>query len=191
MSICYILLLCFIAVKTIFHFDKESGLKITMFHSFFFLAGAILGGIWIDIRKLEMFSYGILVAYLLVTVYTDCEIKKVHDLMAYVAAIAGFLLLLFTSETRGSLAELGIFLVLQKLLFARLIGEADCIAFGICAMYMTATGGGIMRYLFHMLLTVVICGIVQLFKRNINNKGNMKQPVAFTPYIAVAAFVFL
>lgn len=191
MSICYILLLCFVAVKIILHFDKTSGLEFTCRQGVFFLLGSILSGIWIDIRKLEMFSHGILAAYLLVSVYTDIQLKKVYDLMSYAAFAAGILLIMFSPDTRGSLGELGVFLVLQKLLFARMLGEADCIAFGICAMYMNAAGGDIMEYLFHMLLAVMLCGVIQLLRRNINKKGNMKEPVAFTPYIALASILFL
>ena len=45
---------------------------------------------------------------------------------------------------------------------------------------------GMFGYLMHMMLAVLALFIVQLPKRNIAKNGNLKQPVAFLPYISLA-----
>ncbi len=45
--------------------------------------------------------------------------------------------------------------------------------------------------LLHMALAFIQLGVVQAFKRNINQKGNLKVPVPFLPYIACSLLWFL
>lgn len=187
MTIGYILILCCLAIKIIYRFDPESGLKLTTGNKVFFGCGAIAGGIWIDIKNYEMIVYGIFIAYLLVSVYTDWQIMKAYDFVAFIAALAGVLLLLLAApESRGSLQELLVFVVLQWLLFARLTGSADCIALSICAVFITLHGGGMLEYLLHMLIAVVLCGGFQLVKYR-----SLKHAVPFIPFIAMSVFLFI
>ena len=46
-------------------------------------------------------------------------------------------------------------------------------------------------YLLHMGLTFSILGVVQLFRGNISRRGNLKEPVALVPYVAVSFFVII
>lgn len=82
-----------------------------------------------------------------------------------------------------------LFVLLQYLLFARMYGLADCHAFCSCAVLLAASGRGITSMLVHMLCSIVLLGLVQWAKGNVNKRGNLKEPVAFIPYITVAFLV--
>ena len=49
----------------------------------------------------------------------------------------------------------------------------------------------LLDYFVFMLFTYILLGIIQLFKKNVNKKGNLKIPVAFTPYIVATFLLFL
>lgn len=84
-----------------------------------------------------------------------------------------------------------LFALLQYLLFMRLYGEGDVMAFQICALYLVGEGGNLMTMLLHMALAFGLLGAVQLARGNINKKGNLKTPVPFLPYIACSILWFL
>lgn len=121
---------------------------------------------------------------LLIAVISDFRTKEVYDLVFWISAFAGIPSLF--SGSGQNLAGLGIFLALQLLLFRRFYGGADCLAFSVCAQYITIHGGGLTEYLIHMLFTFILLAMVQLGRRNISRKGNLKEPVALIPYIAAA-----
>lgn len=78
------------------------------------------------------------------------------------------------------------FILLQFFLFDGMYGRADCFAFSCCSILLGALGGGIRDFLLHMLFSIVFLGMVQICKGNVNRQGNLKEPVAFIPYIAAA-----
>lgn len=119
---------------------------------------------------------------------SDYRTKEVYDCIFWISALAG-LPLLFSCSFFGKIVELVIFLVLQVLLFRRLYGGADCLAFGVCAVHITIHGGGVEDYLLHMLYTFILLAVVQLGRRNVNKKGNLKEPVALIPYIAATMLI--
>ncbi len=58
-------------------------------------------------------------------------------------------------------------------------------------MVLGAYGGSLKTYLYHMLFTIVVLGLVQIFKRNVDKKGDLKEPVALMPYLMPVFFLML
>ncbi|MCR5754224.1 MAG: hypothetical protein K6G30_05345, partial [Acetatifactor sp.] len=86
--------------------------------------------------------------------------------------------------------QLVIVILLQEFWFCRFYGRADCHAFSYCAILETTFGCGMMGYLMQMSIAFLLLFFVQLCRRNINMHGNLKNPVAFLPYISIS-FLFL
>lgn len=131
-------------------------------------------------------------ASLLFACYTDyytCEVYNVAWWFSGTAAI--FLMLLNGNLTITVIPELIVFCLIQLLVFTKMYGRADCYAFCVCAMAETACGMGFSEYLFHMLIAFGILAMVQLARRNVNSKGNLKHPVPFLPYITVGFVLVL
>lgn len=90
-----------------------------------------------------------------------------------------------------SIINLLVFFGVQYIIFRKLYGGADCLAFSMGAVYMAADNRALMsEFLLLMLFTFMELGIVQLFKGNVNRKGNLKQPVPLIPYIAFALAIW-
>ncbi len=131
--------------------------------------------------------------FLLVAAIMDWETREVYN-MIWMVAIAIWCVCLFAQmcgekdavTVDGRLAEVIIFALLQQFFFCRFYGRADCHAFCCSAMFLSLQGKGIVYYLLHMLIALGSLAIVQLLEKNINRKGNLKEPVAFVPYIAIA-----
>jgi hypothetical protein len=87
--------------------------------------------------------------------------------------------------------EFLIYSLLQELFFSRFYGRADCHAFVLCALVGSLYGMTMREYLIHMLVSFGLLAIVQGLRRNISRKGNLKQPVAFLPYITIAFWIIL
>ena len=79
-----------------------------------------------------------------------------------------------------------VFCILQAILFRRMYGEGDVLVFLLTGTVYFVTGRGICEDLILMLLTILLLGIHQAYKRNINHKGNLKKPVPMVPYIFMA-----
>lgn len=84
------------------------------------------------------------------------------------------------------LVELSLFLFIQLFWFDRFYGKADCYGFCVCAVAEASLGKGLYAYLVLMLASLLLLFCVQLTRGNMNKKGNLKQPVAFLPYIVCA-----
>ncbi len=95
----------------------------------------------------------------------------------------------FPQEQR--LLSLLFYIVLQEVIFCNAYGRADCHAFVVCALVGSAFGMNFLGYLIHMILAFSGLAITQAFRHNINQKGNLKQPVAFLPYITISFWALL
>jgi len=84
-----------------------------------------------------------------------------------------------------------LYLLLQEMWFCRFYGRADCHAFSYCAMVEYALGGNLLCYLMHMAMAFFLLFVVQGGRRNIDRNGNLKQSVAFLPYITISFLIFL
>lgn len=114
----------------------------------------------------------------------DMESCMIYNYVWWVGGIVGVLFLIL--GTGENLWQLGIFVMLQELFFCGMYGRADCHAFAVCAMVEAAFGMNMQAYLMQMLLAFGVLTVVQGMRRNIGRDGNLKQPVAFLPYIAVS-----
>ena len=130
---------------------------------------------------------------LLFACVTDCRTCEVYNFTWWISGTAAAVLILLNGTLKGEmLLELGLFCLLQLLVFTKMYGRADCYAFCVCAMVEAAEGMGFMEFLLHMLLAFGILAPVQLLYHNVDRRGNLKQPVPFLPYITLAfGLVFL
>lgn len=136
---------------------------------------------------------------LLLACVTDSLLCQVYNFTWWISLTAALALLWCR---RGVFMESGgicsdimggllLFVGLQLLLRGRIYGCADSYAFCVCALAGTALGISAAGYLTHMLLAYLILFVVQLFRRNLNRKGNLREPVPFLPYITAAFWITL
>lgn len=76
-----------------------------------------------------------------------------------------------------------LYLFLQQIFFHRFYGRADCHAFSCCGFSLWGLEQGMAVYLWHMLVALLLLGVCQLLKGNVNSRGNLRTPVPFIPYI--------
>lgn len=136
-------------------------------------------------------AYPVLAVYLTVCVITDLQTCRVYDFLQLPAVVAGAALCLLQSLPPESGVGLILFSLLQYLLFGRLYGVGDVMAFQICGLYIAGKGGNFQTLLLHMALAFAILGVVQFCRHNINKRGNLKEAVPFVPYIACSLLWFL
>lgn len=122
--------------------------------------------------------------------YCTCQ---VYRLFWWIALCGDALLWISRAETIGysGLPELIIFCLLQQFFFSKMYGRADCHGFCIAAITLFCLGGELWDYLMLMLYAFLLLFVVQAFRRNINKQGNLKQPVAFIPYLTTVFLLYL
>lgn len=177
------------ALKMIGWLDGEKGFRMDGAAAGILAVGCCAGAGFLSRNCLQgppllWFVYSVLAVYLTVCVLTDLRDCIVYDFIQLPAVLAGALLCLYHPLPVGSGVGLVLFALLQYLLFARLYGIGDTMVFQICSLYLAGRGGDFRTFLMHMALAFVLLGVVQLFRRNINKRGNLKTPVPFVPYIA-------
>lgn len=128
-------------------------------------------------------KWSVLAGCLIFACITDCKCCQVYQFVWWMGGICGVFCL---PENMENLPELVLFGILQEFFFCRFYGRADSHAFVVCALMQSGMGMGLREYLIHMLLAFGGLGMVQLFRKNINGKGNLKKPVAFLPYITIS-----
>lgn len=126
---------------------------------------------------------------LLLAGVTDVVIGQAYNFVWWPVLAAGL------ASLRGVQASmlwpLCLFLLLQFTLFGAMYGRADRYAFCVCALLETGMGAGMYGYLLHMFLSWALLVLVQAVRRNIDKRGNLKRPVPFLPYIAIAFWIVL
>ena len=135
--------------------------------------------------------WGILVSCLLWACYQDQKTRRVYNVTWWIAGPAAVGLCLLQWEQMGSLYEYCIFALLQLFFFGRTYGKADSYAFLTCGICIVSVGGGLQEELLHMLIAYFLLGVVQGIRKNVASNGNLKEPVAFLPYITLAFFFLL
>lgn len=152
-------------------------------------------------------TVAVFVGILLAACETDCRSREVYNLLWIVAGVLWLVEWIQTMPVNVSVdtalvsslgkSRLGVpwpplfFGVLQQLFFCKFYGRADCHAFSCCGFYLWLQGEGLSTYLLQMLLALGLLGVVQLLRRNINSRGNLKRPVAFMPYITISFCTFV
>lgn len=183
-------------LKLVTALDREHGLRADRAAGGILLAGCCLGAAHITSlcgsqQPMLWPGYLVLAIYLTVCSITDFQTCKVYDILQVPAAVAGAILCLLQEPLPGGGSGLVLFALLQYLLFMRFYGEGDVMAFQICSLYLVGQGGDLQTLLLHMALAFTMLGAVQALRRNINQKGNLKVPVPFLPYIACSLLWFL
>lgn len=149
-----------------------------------------------DYEKLLWAVFG---GSLLLACVTDSLLCQVYNFTWWISLAAALALLwcrrsvlmeegFICSDMLGGLL---LFVGLQLLLRGRIYGCADSYAFCVCALAGTALGISAAGFLTHMLLAYLLLFVMQLFRRNLNHKGNLREPVPFMPYITVAFWITL
>lgn len=147
-----------------------------------------------DINKepwyIQMCFTGMFV-YLMVASVMDCRLQMVSDFLHGIGILsAGILAICKPTEPENGWAVV-MFCLIQYLVFRFMYGSADVAGFMVCALFLAAEGRGIDTYLFHMAMTFLVLGIVQLFRGNLSKWGNLKEPVALVPYIMIGFFMII
>ncbi len=135
---------------------------------------------------MSAFLWMIIIVCLLLACVTDCRTLRVYNVIWWISGVAAAVLMARSDTWRMVLPDLCFFCLVQLKLFSRMYGKADCYAFCVCAAAGASRGFGCMEYLLHMALAFGILAAVQLCRRNLDRRGNLRQPVAFLPYITIA-----
>lgn len=122
---------------------------------------------------------------------TDILISKVYDFIWWIAIAAELAIYIHHPVSLWKLVCLAVFFMLQELVFSKLYGRADCHAFCICAVMESIFGMDITGFLIHMLLAFTFLAVVQCLKRNVGDRGRLKVPVPFIPYIIMTFWMNL
>lgn len=147
----------------------------------------------------EKLLWAVIGGSLLLASVTDSLLCQVYNFTWWISLAAALALLWCRRNVLmesgficfGMMGWLLLFVGLQLLLRGRIYGCADSYAFCVCALAETAFGISITGFLTHMLLAYLLLFAVQLFHRNINHKGNLREPVPFLPYITAAFWMTL
>lgn len=128
-------------------------------------------------------SIWLLGIYLAVASVTDAVMFLVYDVLQYVGILGGGIWLWYQKPPAGAGISLLLFALIQYGVFMRMYGKADGMGYCVCSLYLVGAGFGLDGFLYHMLAGFLILTLVQLFRRNISTKGQLKQPIALFPYI--------
>lgn len=182
-------------LKFVLIYDKDSNLYISKVIKISMLFYSIGISIWITVGMglldISIFSYGVFASYLLVATIADIQTYEVYDFLHVIGASTGIIILIKQGIVFSHWQGLLVFVAMQVFIFGRLYGLADCMGFCVCAIYICIRNPSTLMYLFHMALAFCILGVVQGARGNINKKGNLKEPVAFFPYITFSVWFFL
>ncbi len=182
-------------LKFILKYDNNSNLYISKVIKLSILFYSLGISIWITVGMglldVSVFSYGVFASYLLVATITDVQTYEVYDFLHVIGASSGIIILIKQRVSISDWQGLLLFMAMQFFIFGRLYGLADCMGFCVCAINICIRNPSILMYLFHMALAFCILGIVQGIRQNINKRGNLKEPVAFFPYITFSVWLFL
>lgn len=176
--------------------DQEHGLQADWGAVGILSAGCCMGAGYIASHHRQeqpviLAGYLILAVYLTVCVITDRKTCKIYDFLQLPASMAGAILCMARPLPAGAGVGLILFALLQYFLFGRMYGQGDVMAFQVCSLYIIGEGGDFQVLLLHMALSFAILGVIQLFRKNIDRRGNLKTPVPFLPYIACSLPWFL
>lgn len=139
----------------------------------------------------DIVSLGIVSGCMIFADITDILINKVYDFIWWIAAAAELAIYIHHPVSLWKLVCLAVFFLLQELVFSKLYGRADCHAFCICAVIESVFGMDITGFLIHMLLAFTFLAVIQCLKRNVGDRGKLKVPVPFIPYIITTFWMIL
>lgn len=132
--------------------------------------------------------------------YSDGMTKEIFDWVYLPGIAASIIMLVICKPEMSIIIDLGIFLALQVLVFRLMYGGSDCIAFSMCAIFLSFFGCGLLECMLMMLLTLILFTVWQWLGNNIHTSKNsiekrvflkLKQPDAMIPYIFMSMFLFM
>lgn len=144
----------------------------------------------------EWLMWGIMGGSLLLACVTDRLLRQVYNFTWWIFLAALALLwgmgggsprpLQGSYMDCESLGWVMVYLGLQLLFAGCVYGRADSYAFCVCALAQTLLGISVAGFLVHMSIAYVLLFVIQLARRNIDRRGNLRKPVPFLPYITAA-----
>ena len=160
-------------------------------HGFSFVYLAVFG-LWRKQPEPEVILQAFTVSALLLAACIDYYVQNIPDVIYVPGYVSGVAWLILQHPPAEVISSLIIFAGLQALMFSRLYGGSDCIAYSMCALYLAGTGGILLDYLLFMLLTVGIEAVVQIKHHNLDFRhGRLKKPVALIPYMTVSMLLWV
>ena len=162
-------------------------------HLIAFMYLSLLGSVMGDPDKEVMqLLQAYVLSSLILAAWIDHYIQLIPDIIYAPGLAGGILWLIYDNPGVDIIINLIVFASIQILIFRRLYGESDCLAYILCAVYLAGSGWGkkLTDYLLFMLLTVIIELVDQIRKKNILKNGRLKRPVPLIPYIAVAMLLY-
>lgn len=140
----------------------------------------------------EMLLQAFGISALLLAAWIDHYVQSIPDMIYVPGFVSGTAWLILQQPPAEVTNSLLIFVGLQAVIFRRLYGGSDCIAYCLCALYLAGTGGGLLEDLLFMLLTVGIEALVQIVHHNLDFRhGRLIRPVALIPYMAVSMLLWI
>ena len=125
----------------------------------------------------------------IVMVEMDIKYQEVYDLFHFINLASMVLFVGYVGFPKNYISFL-FFAALQLGIFQFMYGQADAFLFCECATFLMLHNAEIEDYMWHMGIMLVILTVVQGVKKNINKRGNLKHPVAMTPYILSSFLIF-
>jgi hypothetical protein len=134
---------------------------------------------------------GVFAGCLLAAGIMDWWEQMVYRYVWWTGGVAAAGMFLVFHPSIKALLPLGVFAVLQYGIFGRFYGRADCHAFCVCALMMTALRFRFLDYVMHMAVVFAGLTVTQLFRGNVCGNGRLKKPVALVPYIAAGFWLWV
>lgn len=149
----------------------------------------------LSVRMLWMVGGLLLAGSLLGACIMDIKEQMVYRFLWLIGGVGALVLVTCRMQEAGvecsELIDLGIFIAIQQVWFARFYGRADCHAFSVCATAMVALEMDMLDYMMHMILAFVGLAVVQIIRCNVARNGRLKKPVPLIPYITVAFWLWV
>ena len=125
----------------------------------------------------------------IVMVEMDMKYQEVYDLFHFINLASMILFIGYVGFPSNYIPFL-FFAALQLGIFQFMYGQADAFLFCECAALLMLHNAEIEDYMWHMGIMLIFLAVVQGIKKNNNKRGNLKHPVAMTPYIAASFLIF-
>ena len=194
--VCEIVILAMTGVNvwSMMQLDPEQNMQMTKKTWLIFAGGSLfMSHLWVYITNgasfLEQLAWLTVCIYFLSSSMTDILSCYVYDWFQIWGTAAGTYLIMQSSGDIWIGCSIVIFAILQGILFMKLYGKADGLAFLVAALVLGAMGCGVKTYLLHMIISYLLLAFTQAFKGNIGKKGNLKKPVPFLPYITISFWI--
>ena len=149
-------------------------------------------------RNQHMWLLSAFLGYFLVNIYTDENEQHVYNITSIIMGIISFTNFFTLNNFKISkelIFSLGIFIILQLLLFIRFYGKGDAYmfitAFPTLLLFCPNSIGSIIWGLGYCLLSIIAFAIQNICMKNIKWNGKLKKPKAMTFSIALAFFMII